>query len=77
MQLWHLYRKLTISLLIIHRKVTCCQTIVKQTQINVKFSTVTNINTENATMTFISNIDNFLINGLRIQDSAGAYAFFI
>ena len=49
---------MTMSSLIIHRKVTCCQTSVKQTQIKVKFGTVIN----NPTMAFISKIDNLLIN---------------
>ena len=62
MQLWHLYRTLIISSLIIHRKVTCCQPIDKQTQIKLDFGTVTNTNTENSTMAFISKTDNFLIN---------------
>ena len=61
-ELLHLYWKLTISSLIIHRKVTCCQTSIKETQIKVKFCAVTNIGIENLTMTFISKIDNFLIN---------------
>ena len=42
-ELWHLYGKLTISTLIIHNNVTCCQISIKQTQMKVKFGVVTNI----------------------------------
>jgi len=52
MQLWHLYRTLTISSLIIHRKVAHFQTRLKLRQINVIFCQVTNYYMENRNMPF-------------------------
>ena len=50
------------SALIIHINVTCCQTAVKQIQIEMNFGTVANINKENGTVTFILKHDKILIN---------------
>ena len=51
-----------MSTLIIHRKVTCCQSSVKQAQKKVKIGTVITINMTKSNMTFIFNIINFFVN---------------
>ena len=48
--------------LIIHRKVTCCQTSVKQPQIKMKIGMLINTNMTRSNMTFIVNINKVHIN---------------
>ena len=48
--------------LIIHRKVTCCQTRIKQPQIKMKIGIVININTTRSDMTFGFQYYQFFIN---------------
>ena len=51
-----------MSTLIIHRKMTCCLSSVKQSQIKMKIGRVIKINTTGSNMTFIFNIDKVHIN---------------
>ena len=48
---------LTMSTLIIHRKVTCCQTSVEQAQKKVKIGTVININMTNSNIVNLIKFD--------------------
>ena len=48
--------------LIIHRKVTCCQTSDKQPQIKMKIGIMININTTRSNMTFGFQYYQFFIN---------------
>ena len=48
-----------MSTLIIHRKVTCCQTSVKQSQMKMEIGILIKINTTRSNMPFIVNIDKF------------------
>ena len=51
-----------MSTLIIHRKVTCCQSSVKQAQMKMKIDIVIKINTTGSNMTLIINIGKVHIN---------------
>ena len=51
-----------MSTSIIHRKVTCCQSSVKEAQKTLIIGTVININMTKSNITFDFNISNFFIN---------------
>ena len=53
---------LTKSTLIIHRKVTSCQTSAKQPQIKMKIGMLINTNMTRSNMPFIVNVDKIHIN---------------
>ena len=53
---------LTKSILIIHRKMTCCQSSAKQAQMKMKIGILININMTKSNMTFVFNIINVFIN---------------
>ena len=58
-QIWHSLSILTKSTLIIHRKVTSCQTSAKQHQMKMKIGILININMTKSNMALVFNIINF------------------